>query len=514
MFGRTQERAQAVADSVWTWVKNYGTPTAFAAGRLYSSAGGVILNAENLADKGYQLFTHDTHRAPYSVRIPTQLVSVISNVWVNLVTRIKPIYKHFGPPQSNFGFYAAPPGEPQNELTDEFHEAIENKNLFTGWTLPEFGKTENGILIFTKIMLYVSLVFMFGNTIFSGIKLYELCLQLFSASIDLSLGGLILEILVALFVATCNTASTLSRNMPSSMANTVRLIKRIKNGELTFTPELAATILVSILSLTANAMFGAYYGTIHTFDKFRKLMPFLKFFSESTFRSITLLSTFTSMWSELTGKLIPLEDLITKISYKLRDWNKESHSAPKDDDVSLPNWWLPIKILTLLVGGVDSTFAGLLCVNSVSFAMKDLFDADTDNAAWKAYIGSASICTSALVFAFTVEGINQTEMDIANDAKMAAIHAELNAVLIDNKHESSEQDEDDEEKFYDAVEAEPSSLPVTGSKRYGTFPFAQTQNPSFSPVNISADSDSDSDLFEECSDSGSDSDSLDRPYTY
>lgn len=443
--------------STWTWVKKYGWPTTFSIGRVGSSAGGVVLSAEGLADKTYCSWKQDPNAtAPPSFKIPFVFSVIIPNVNVSLI-RNTAIFRFFGEPDSDVKYVPELPGEEENL----FDPIDEKPGWFTNWTLPDFGAKWNGILIFTRIMLYTSLSFMFLNTVFSSMKLYELFLQLFTSSVDMSTAGFVVEIILALFFAVSNAIATLSLNVPTSMNNVIGVIKEVKKGNVKFTPAIAATACVGLLNLISTVM-GTYYNTSNAFIRYKKMIGFLDaLLSTSTTKILILLSTTAAVVSEISR--VPfLYNLLINLGTKFRNKFFPAQSpvepAPELEPASPPSYWLKLKILILGSALVDATFIGLINVNSFPYVIKDLTNLDPDNGIVKAVLISTGFSTSSVIFAANWQATELHEENLIKQTKNQERITRLEQVVL-------ESDSDEEKRplldaklhkgltFFDSIEA-------------------------------------------------------------
>lgn len=438
MLSRTYDTVKGAGSSTLAWLKKNGLATVFSTGRVGSSAGGVVQSAESIADKGYRAYMHDPSvSAPQGVKAPVVFASVSANIIVNLATRITAIFRYFSEADSDIRYKAELPGEAENL----FDHIDENPGWFSNWIRPEFELKYNGVLIFVRLMLYVSLSFMFLNSFFSSMKLYELFLHLFTSTLDMSNAELVAEIILALFFALSNVIATLSLNIPTSMNNVVGIIKEVKKGNAKLTPTLAATAVVGMLNLIST-VFGTYYNTSNAFVRYKKMVSLLDtLLSATTTKLLILMSTSGAVVSEIS-RLPFLHGLLTNLGTRFRNRffpsNELVLQASAVDNTPPPSYWLKLKVLVMGAAVVDAAFTGMVNFNSFPSAIKDLSSLDPEHAAIKAGLIFTGISTASVTFAATWQATELHQENLIRNAKNEARIIGLEEIAIDS-------DESDEE---------------------------------------------------------------------
>jgi hypothetical protein len=431
MFSRAYDYAASCSNNARGWLSsakdkwdNYGPPSVFSVGRVVSTLGSAKFNADKLADTMWKYFDKTNSPTPLWFKISVRSLSMSSNFVIQTVTRVPANFMTYWAKKKRIKIERQPLGEPENLFIDDYYLQGSSENKCAGIIYPKLGIPGNAIYLATAASIFISLFFLFINSEFSAITLYEFIMEMAGASVNTLYH--VCEFAFSLFIALCNAYSNFSYNFDDSISNVIHYYKLVRAGKAEFNHRVAITTIIALLSISAT-MLLSYYSTMNAFIKLYELLPFLaSIMPPEATQIMILLSTVVGGINDAATKTYQLHRNISEKIDSVASYFKDGHFNQTAQPVNansdnLPLMWKITKQITHGAGILDTLFGALSYTIAIPIALGKIFKIDASNAAPMIYTVTATTASAAMNYAFGVRrGIERTEEMIKNNVNQDA----------------------------------------------------------------------------------------------
>lgn len=386
-------------------LKNIVAPTVFSIGRVISTAGQVLFGVLNII----KYFTNDKRKDYLAVldhpaTIPTAIISMTANLFINLVTRVPAIFRQFQHPLT----------EPQKKIDvgNHFDKKLNRK----------------GRMVYLSLsgMCFISGVFVSHNSYLGAITLSEFIAFLAKSDVHDEEWKEYLLQTFAISMAICNLVAYYSWNFQKAKQNARIVAENIDQGIDWRNKTALKTMAVSTLSIASAPLF-AYYSEYHALGK----TPYLKSSTKAK-KILSSISAFTNFTITLLTNVPAVYDNFSR----------------KQNDIyylDKPRWEPALRSLTYTVAVPETAGNGLGTFVSDLWTCHDVFGIDPYNLY---LVVPASVCASSTAFLYFSFAIRQGYNDfVQKDIAKMRRETVYQALSLENPVENVAGPEEAEEEI-------------------------------------------------------------------